>query len=140
MKLTYNIALPTANAVFAYLLTYLGYRRFLLWNNFFWYNDLVYFLLAGLILVGGQFLLRWGKKNDLLNPIALRFLGAVDYILYSVQLVAMLASLLWEIAAPLLREDKPFSWVCLGVLLPIMAVDIIAMVFRHHGTKYLLAS
>lgn len=140
MKLAYNIALPTAHTVAVYFLTVLGYRRFLLWNNWFWYNDLVFFLLAALIPAGNLFLLYWGKKNGLLRPITLRFLGAADYILFSIQLVAMLASLLWEIAAPLLREDKTFSWVCIGVLLPIMAVDIFAMVLRQRSTKHFLAA
>ena len=140
MKLAYNIALPVAHTVFAFLLTYLGYLRFLLWNNWFWYNDLIYFLLAGLILVVSQYLLHWGRNNDMLSPICPRFLNAIDYVLFSLQLVTMLASLVWEIAAPLLREDKTFSWVCLGVLLPIMVVDIAAMVLRWHGTKSFFAS
>ena len=140
MKLTYSIALPTAHTAAVYALTVLGYRRFLLWNNWFWYNDLVYFLLAGLILVGSLYLVDWGKKQGLLHPIALRFLGAADYILFSIQLVAMVASLLWEIGAPLLREDKTFSWVCIGVLLPIMTVDIAAMVLRQRSTRHFLAS
>ena len=140
MKLTFNIALPTAHAMFAALLTYLGYRRFLLWNNWFWYNDLVFFLLAGAVLVGNQYLLHWGKRNNMLHPIAIRFLGGIDYVLFSLQLVLMLASLVWEVAVPFLREDKTFSWVCLGVLLPIMAVDIAAMVIRQRSTNYHLAT
>lgn len=140
MKLAYNIALPVAHGVFAYLLTVLGYWRFLLWSNWIWYNDLVFFLLAGAILVGSQFLLRWGKQNHMLSAITVRVLGGLDYVLFSLQLVLMIASLVWEVAAPLLREDKTFSWVCLGVLLPIMVVDIAAMVLRWHGTKYYFAS
>lgn len=140
MKLTYSIALPTAHTAAVYALTVLGYRRFLLWNNWFWYNDLVYLLLAGLILVGSLYLVDWGKQHEVLHPIALRFLGAVDYILFSIQLMAMVASLLWELAAPLLRDDKTFSWICIGVLLPIMAVDLAAMVLRWHSTKRSLAS
>ena len=138
MKLAYNILLPVVQGLLAAVLVAMGFARLLAWSALYWANELVYFMAAALILGGHQFLLGWGYKKQLLCPVAVRALGAVDYILFSLQLAAMGFGLLWEVAAPLLREDRTFSPISLAVFLPVMAVDILAMVLRKRSTEHCL--
>ena len=135
MKLAYNIALPVVHLLAVLTLVGLGFARMLSWACWFWVNDLVYILIFGAVITGHWLLLHFGKRYELLAPGVLRGLCTADYILFSLQLALCVAWLVWDLAVPLLNEAKSFSWLVAVALVPVIMVDIAAMVLRLYSAR-----
>lgn len=136
MKLAYNIILPILHLLALLTLLAMGFARMMSWLCWFWVNDLIYLLTATVFLSGHWLFLKWGQKNQLtLEPPVETAIATVDYVLCSLQLVLVIAWLVWDTALPLLIKNKTSSIFVPLALLPVAAVDICAMVLRQKCSR-----
>lgn len=133
MKIAYNILLPLIHILCTLLLAVLGFARMMAWSCWSLANTAVYFLIAAAVF-SGQFLLSsWGQKRGWHESAILRLNAGVDYGIFSLQLVLAGAWLTWEFASPLLKQPLESPWLQLGALLPVMVVDVAAILLRKHS-------
>ena len=138
MKLSYNIIFPILHLLALVTLVAMGFARMMCWLCWFWVNDLIYLLTATAFLSGHWLFLKWGQRNQLtLEPHVETAIATVDYILYSLQLVLVIAWQVWDLALPLLSKNKTPSVFVPLALLPVAVVDICAMVLRQKCTRKL---
>lgn len=133
MKIAYNILFPIVHVLCVAILGWLGFCRLLVWQSWFWVNELVYVLFAVLVLGGHYILLRRAHRKGLTFRAIFHILRAVDYILFGIHLLGVVLILIGGLGR--LSENL---WFYLEGLLPIVAVSVAAIAIRHHSTEYYL--